>query len=167
MAGSSDSTEKKNTADRLRSPDDLELYIHVTSPSVWMTLIACVALLMGLLAWGVFGSVTTTVGATGAVVDGSAVCYLAADNAAKVHKGDEAVFGGITMKVDDIAEVPISRKEAHSELDSDFLAESLMPDDWAYRIDFAGNATDLTKDLPQEVSITVEDVAPLALILSK
>lgn len=155
---------RKATA-KLRNPDDLELYIRVTNPSVWAVLGACIFLLAGLLAWGVFGSVTTSVSAKGAVVEGNAVCFLAAEDVGKVHQGDGANFGGEPMKVESVSSVPYSRDEARSELGSDYLASTLMPGDWAYQVIFSGDVADLAEAVPQTVGITVERIAPIALVL--
>ena len=155
----------KKATDKLRNPDDLERCIQVTNPSVWAVLIACIALLVGLLSWGVFGSVTTRVVATGTVVDGQATCFLSADHVAKVHVGDNANFGGTLVSVSEIAAVPLSRNEAHNELGSDYLASALLPGDWAYQVDFSGDVSGLVPGIPQTVDITVEQIAPLSLIL--
>ena len=43
---------------RVSSPEALNDYIRVTTPSVWIVLIALVVLLAGMLAWSVLGRVT-------------------------------------------------------------------------------------------------------------
>lgn len=80
----------------------------MTNPSVWVVLAACVALLAGLLAWGVFGAVTSSVSTTGVAIDGKALCFLDAADAAKVHVGDDASVAGEPMHVAFVAAVPVS-----------------------------------------------------------
>ena len=41
---------------RVSSPEELNDYIRVVTPSVWMVLIAAAVLLAGLIIWSVFGS---------------------------------------------------------------------------------------------------------------
>lgn len=48
---------RKKSLDRISSPEQLDDYIRVTSPPVWIVLIAIVILLIGILAWGIFGEV--------------------------------------------------------------------------------------------------------------
>ncbi len=43
---------------RVSSPEELNDYIHVTTPSVWIVLIALVVLLVGMLVWSIFGEIT-------------------------------------------------------------------------------------------------------------
>lgn len=44
--------------DRVSSPEQLNDYIRVTTPSVWIVLIALILLLVGFLVWSIFGTVT-------------------------------------------------------------------------------------------------------------
>jgi len=48
---------RKKSLDRAKSPEELNDYIRVTSPSVWLVLLATVVLLFGMLAWSIFGTV--------------------------------------------------------------------------------------------------------------
>ncbi|MBQ8970633.1 MAG: hypothetical protein IJ073_04895 [Lachnospiraceae bacterium] len=43
--------------ERVASPEKLNDYIRVTSPSVWIILLAMLVLLAGILVWSVFGRV--------------------------------------------------------------------------------------------------------------
>ena len=49
---------RQKSIERVTGPESLNDYIRVTTPSVWVVLIALVVLLMGMLAWSVFGRVT-------------------------------------------------------------------------------------------------------------
>ncbi len=46
---------REKSIDRVTGPESLNDYIRVTSPSVWIALLALVVLLVGLLAWSIFG----------------------------------------------------------------------------------------------------------------
>lgn len=48
---------RKKSMERVSSPEALNDYIRVTTPSVWIVLIALVILLVGMLAWSIFGTV--------------------------------------------------------------------------------------------------------------
>lgn len=50
---------REKSISRVSSPEELNDYIRVTSPSVWIVLIAVVVLLLGMLAWSIFGTVET------------------------------------------------------------------------------------------------------------
>ena len=47
---------REKTLQQAGRPEDLNDYIHVTRPSVWIVLAAVILLLAGIIAWMVFGS---------------------------------------------------------------------------------------------------------------
>ena len=51
---------RQKNLERISSPEQLNDYIRVTTPSVWLVLAALVVLLVGLLAWGALGTVEST-----------------------------------------------------------------------------------------------------------
>lgn len=164
MADAGNSIFNKQALSRLRSPDDLDRYIRVTSPSVWVALFAVLALMAGLLAWGIFGAVSTSVEATGTSVNGKTLCLLNADQAARVKIGDRAYVGGQRTTVASESKSPISPKEAYQLLGDDYLVETLMDDSWAYVVTFDDIKLE-EEGVPVTVSITTERVAPIKLVL--
>ena len=48
---------RKKSMDRVSSPEQLNDYIRVTSPGLWLVLAAGVILLAGMLAWSILGTV--------------------------------------------------------------------------------------------------------------
>ena len=48
---------RKKSMDRISSPEELNDYIKVTTPSVWLSIAAIVIILVGALVWGTFGTV--------------------------------------------------------------------------------------------------------------
>ncbi len=48
----------RKALDRLQSPDDLDRYLRMTTPGIWISIIVCAAILLGIGAWVVFGSVS-------------------------------------------------------------------------------------------------------------
>lgn len=55
---STDNLFRKKSLERISSPEQLDDYIKVTTPSVWIILIAIGILLAGTIIWGVFGEIT-------------------------------------------------------------------------------------------------------------
>lgn len=43
---------------RISSPEEMNDYIRVTTPKVWVILIAVIVLLIGALVWATFGTIT-------------------------------------------------------------------------------------------------------------
>lgn len=52
---------RKETLERISSPEQLTDYLHVTSPGIWIILAAVVTLLVGFFVWMSVGVIETTV----------------------------------------------------------------------------------------------------------
>ena len=48
---------RQKSLDRVSSPEQLNDYIRVTTPSVWLVLAALILMLVGMLAWSILGTV--------------------------------------------------------------------------------------------------------------
>ena len=48
---------REKSLERVSSPEQLDDYIKVTTPSVWIILAATIVLLAGMIIWGVFGKI--------------------------------------------------------------------------------------------------------------
>ena len=49
---------RQESLDRISSPEKLNDYIKVSSPSVWLIMAAIIILLLGVIAWSILGCVT-------------------------------------------------------------------------------------------------------------
>lgn len=59
---------RKNAIERLSSPDQLDLVMHVTSPRTWVALTALAILIAAAIVWGFIGSIPTRVTASGILI---------------------------------------------------------------------------------------------------
>ncbi|MBQ6383400.1 MAG: head-tail adaptor protein [Clostridia bacterium] len=62
----------KKALDQIRSPEQMNGYLKVTTPQVWIILAAVIFLLAGLLAWASVGELETTVRASAVIENGTA-----------------------------------------------------------------------------------------------
>ena len=60
---------RKETVDRISSPEQLTDYLKVTNPGIWIVLAIVVLLLGSLLAWSIIGNLETSVDVKVAVTD--------------------------------------------------------------------------------------------------
>ena len=165
MANEQKSFFTEKAQDKLRSPDELDEYVRLTNPSVWVVLSACIILMVGLLAWGFFGTLTTSVSTMGAYVDDEVVCFLSADDASKVKVGDIANVEGVLLEVTSVSPVPLSREEAREIVGGDYLASTLIRDDWVYVVRFVcDDDPGFNGGIPLSVIITTEKIAPISLV---
>ena len=67
---------REKSLEGIESPEALNDYLRVTSPGVWVVLLAMVIFLAGVCVWGIFGHITSTEKAA-VISDGSkAVCMV-------------------------------------------------------------------------------------------
>lgn len=154
---------RKEAMERIASPDDLDASLRITSPLVWVIVVGIVALLAGLLAWGFFGSVNTTIEETAVKVDGVVRCYVKPDDVSRVDVGDEAYVNGKKATVASVANTPSSKDEVRTTLKNDYLADALHDGAWSYEVRLEGNLGSIKEAMPVTAQITIESVQPISL----
>ncbi len=75
----------------MASPEELDDYIKVTNPGVWLLLTAVIVFLSGVIAWGVFGKLETDVDAFGRMEEGRLVVYTTGSDMLKLKEGMKVV----------------------------------------------------------------------------
>lgn len=153
----------KKAVDTLRNPEDLDKYVRVTSTSVWLILLACIALLAGLLAWACLGTVTSGISTTGMKVNEDVICFVDPTTLDRFEVGSLATVNEAEMTVSSIDSLPLSRDEAQDILGSDYLVSILMTGDWGYRVVLSGE-NEFTEFTPLNVYITSEQIPPISLV---
>lgn len=78
---------RQKSVDRVNSPEQLDSYLKVTSPSVWLVLIGIIIILFGAIVWSYFGKLNTysSVGCT--IEEGQAWCYINEENGSNINAG--------------------------------------------------------------------------------
>lgn len=109
---SSNSIFRKSSLDRVTSPEQLNDYIKVTRPSLWLVLGAVIALLIGVIIWGVLGTLATVRQVPAVVKDGKAVCYVTPELAENITPGMEVRIGENEGKIISIATAPVEATES-------------------------------------------------------
>ena len=64
---------RRESVDNIQSPEQLNDYMRVTNPTVWIVLIAVILLLAGMLIWSSFATINSIAGGTALVEDGTMV----------------------------------------------------------------------------------------------
>jgi hypothetical protein len=102
---------RKKSLERISSPEALNDYLHVTSPSVWLILLAVILLLAGMLVWSSAASIDSFATGTAQVTDGA--MYIHFDNeqiAENVQSGMTVTAGETASRISSIG------KDAEGEL---------------------------------------------------
>ena len=90
---------REKSLERISSPEDLDSYLRVSNPPMWIGLLSAVLLLVGALVWGIFGRMESTVKAVTVCRDGEAVCYVSDANYDRVQPDNEVRVGQITAHI--------------------------------------------------------------------
>ena len=151
---------RKKSIDRVSSPEQLDAYLRVANPGVWLVLIAIAVLLVGVCVWGFLGHLDTTVDAVAVCENGTVTLYVKDEDGKSVQIGLEVRIGEDTASATAISPMPI---KAQTEL-SDYACHvgSLGAEDWVY-------AVQSDAVLPEGVhsaKIIVESVPPMSFVMN-
>lgn len=151
---------RKKSIDRVSSPEQLNEYIRVSNPGVWMILAAIVILLVGVCVWSVLGRLDTTLSVAAVSAEGKTVLYVKEDSIGQVAEGMRVRIGDEEYTVTAIAAEPLAVDSNFS--DYALHVGGLQEGQWVY-------AVTVSAVLPEGVhsaQIVIESVAPMSFILN-
>ena len=128
---------RKKNLDKISSPEELNDYIRVTNPSIWLILGAVIILLISVLIWGIFGTIETKIDTGVFVLNQTTVLYLLEDETQNVKIGDEVQVEDNIGKVTDVVKQPLSYKTVCERLNNDEYAihvMKLVPDKFYFEV---------------------------------
>lgn len=151
---------RKSSIERVSSPEQLNDYVCVSNPSVWMILAAVIVLLIGVCVWGVFGKLDTKISTAGVSQNGIFICFVAEENAAKIKPGMELNVDGNVLSVSEISAKPIS---VNADMDEYLLhLGGFSEGEWLYEVTADSTLTDGT----YKAEIVTESVSPMSFVLN-
>ena len=121
---------REKALEKITSPEQLNNYLKVTNPAVWMILAAVILLLGGLLAWSAVGELETTVDAVAYVENGTAVITM---SGSRVASGMTVRIGSHEYEIATVerneymtaAQFPVTL--ADGKYDADIVVERISP----------------------------------------
>ena len=161
---------RKSSLDSISSPEQLNDYIKVSTPSIWIVLTALFILLASVFVWGFAGSLPTAASSQGAVLNGQVVCFVKTEEAVKIKIGQAAIITGsgvteLKGQVIRIGDIPMSAAEIASELKSDYLVQALAGSEYAVKVTIMADGSALKDHALLNVSIVTESVRPVDFLL--
>ena len=85
---------RKKSIARISSPEQLNDYICVSSPSVWLILLSVAVLLAGVIIWGVFGTMNSYLDVCAVSENGVTTCYIKGERCRQSRGGYAGIRGG-------------------------------------------------------------------------
>lgn len=153
---------REKSIERVSSPEQLNDYIRVTNPSVWMSLVAVIFLLIGIVVWGVFGKLDTVL-TVGAITEGErTVCYVKEEDIGSISENMKVRLDGEEFAVAEIALQPVQLNEEYPEylLHVGGIAEG----EWAYAVVLDGTAG--ADGGIYEAKIVIESISPMTFVIN-
>ncbi len=152
---------RKKSLDRVSSPEQLNDYIKVATPGMWMVLLSVVIFLIGVIVWGAMGKLETTVRGA-AVFDGeNSSVYVPEDSAADILPGQTLRADGMEFRVGDQIGGPM---ELDPKSDSYLIHAGGFEDgEWVCRIAISAAGD---KSGTYECEIVTDSVSPLSFVMN-
>lgn len=96
---------REKSLERISSPEELDRYIRIPGPGIWLILAAMIVLLVSGCLWGIWGRLETAVTVVDTVSGGEMRVSLPSADAAGIEPGMEVVMGdeavGVVVAVSD------------------------------------------------------------------
>lgn len=160
---------KKSSMERITSPEKLNDFIKVANPTSWMIILAALAIIAGLLCWGIFGQLNESVQFNGYLKDGQLYCYAQGGLDDQLTEGMKASISpqgaGETMngRIVSVAEHPLSFDEASRDITSDYMLSSLGITGWNIAVVIEADAP-LYEGVVYTVSVVTDTYRPIEMV---
>ncbi len=156
---------RKKSIERVSSPEQLNDYIRVSNPGIWVVLIAVIVLLIGVCIWGVLGRLDTALETVAVSQNGEISIYVKEADLEKVKTGQKLDINGKEYEIKSIASAPVS-VESKSFTEYAMHIGSLKNGEWVYEV--AVNAPEGTA-LEQGIykaSVVIDSVSPMSFVFN-
>lgn len=152
---------RQKSLEQISSPEQMNDYIRVSSPSVWMILAAVIVLLAGVCVWGVFGHLDTAVQTGGVCADGRLTVFVGEADYDKIKEDAVISVDGAEYAVTETAGAPV---RVDDQIDPYVVHIAGFSDgEWVYSLQ--ADAPELA-DGVYAVSVITERVRPLNFVLN-
>lgn len=145
---------------KVDSPEQLNQYIRLSNPGVWILLIAIVVLLIGVCAWGFFGKIDTKITTVAISSDYNSYVYIKEADLEKVKNGMNVEIVNNENKYE-IVEIETTPEKVTDEL-SEYARHlgNFQIGEWVYKC----RLNKSLKEGTYGANIVVESIAPMVFI---
>lgn len=145
---------------KVNSPEQLNQYIRLSNPGVWILLLAIVVLLVGVCIWGYFGKIDTKIKTVVVSDNYTSYLYVKEEDIAKINNGMQVELNNNenTYEIVSIEEAPEKVTE-----DMDEYARHLgnfQVGEWVYKCRLNKNV----KEGTYSANVVIESIAPMTFI---
>lgn len=151
---------RKKSIEKVSSPEQLNEYIRVSNPGVWMILAAIVILLAGVCVWGVLGNLDTTVTTVAVVENSEMTVYVKESDIEQIKDGMKVMIGNKEFKITDIAAHPVAVGDDFPEYA--LHVGNLQKGEWVYSVAVSGEFDNGI----HSADIVIESISPMSFVIN-
>lgn len=150
---------RKKSIERVSSPEQLNSYIKVCTPTLWVVLSAVILLLCGVIVWSIFGKLDTTIKTVAVVENGKMTVYFKTEDIESV-KGKVITINQTDYLVseNDYTTEPVKNTLTEYALDIGNLKEGEYV--------FSATTDTQLKDGVYQAEIITDSVSPISFIIN-
>jgi len=149
---------RKKNIDRVNSPDQLNDYVKVVTPSIWLILIGVVVLLSGFIVWASLGAIDTVITTVVSSNGESLICYIGDDDINSIREDEDVMINGESYSIKSISSKPVRADSVDEYI---LYKSSLLNQMFIYEIELSGTLPDGL----YEASIVVEKTSLISFLL--
>lgn len=144
--------------ERISSPEQLNDYVRLSDPGVWLILASVTVLLLGAVIFGTVGTIDSTVPGVGVARNAQMTCLVKKEYGDRLEESLSVVIDGNehSATLRDSKPVPVWDTTDPYTL----YVGDMQPGEWVYEIDVDGMFTDGT----YEVKVIAEKVSPMSFL---
>jgi len=145
---------------KVNSPEQLNQYIRLSNPGVWILLLAIVVLLVGVCIWGYFGKIDTKIKTVVVSDNYTSYLYVKEEDIAKIKNGMQVELNN-NENIFEIADIEEAPEKVTKDMDE--YARHLgnfQVGEWVYKCRLNKNV----KEGTYSADVVIESIAPMTFI---
>lgn len=151
---------RENSLKKVTSPEELNDYVKVANPGVWLLLAGIIALLVGFIIWSVYGRLDTFVNTLGVVNNSELTVYVKESDIEKIDLDTVVTVEDKEYKITSISPSPIKVDDNFT----DYMLHvgEMSKNEWVYEI----NCTCALTNGVYPVQIVVDSIKPISFVIN-
>ena len=151
---------EENKNKKVNSPEQLNQYIRLSNPGVWILLLAIVVLLVGICIWGYFGKIDTKLKTIAVSDNKSSYLYVKEGDLPKIKNGMYVELNN-NENIFEIIDIEESPEKVTEEID-EYARHlgNLQIGEWVYKCKLNKSV----KEGTYSANVIIESIAPMTFI---
>ena len=151
---------REKSLKKVNSPEELNDYVKVANPGVWLLLGALIILLIGTLVWSIYGKLDTIVQALGVVENKQVNIYIKESDMEKIDENTIFKLDNNEIQITSISKEPIVVDKEFS----DYMLHvgELSVNEWVYVIKAKADIPDGV----YPIEVIIESIKPISFVIN-